>query len=43
MADNFATKAALITPEHSAAALLALLAGDDTGAIWDVSTAPAGA
>ena len=33
----------LITPEHSAAALLALLAGDDTGAIWDVSTAPAGA
>jgi NAD(P)-dependent dehydrogenase (short-subunit alcohol dehydrogenase family) len=34
---------ALITPEHSAAALLALLAGDDTGAIWDVSTAPVGA
>jgi NAD(P)-dependent dehydrogenase (short-subunit alcohol dehydrogenase family) len=34
---------ALITPEHSAAALLAHLAGDDTGAIWDVSTAPAGA
>jgi NAD(P)-dependent dehydrogenase (short-subunit alcohol dehydrogenase family) len=33
----------LITPEHSAAALLALLAGDDTGAVWDVSTAPAGA
>jgi NAD(P)-dependent dehydrogenase (short-subunit alcohol dehydrogenase family) len=32
---------ALITPEYSAAALLALLAGDDTGAIWDVSTAPA--
>jgi NAD(P)-dependent dehydrogenase (short-subunit alcohol dehydrogenase family) len=32
----------LITPEHSAAALLAFLAGDDTGAIWDVSTAPAG-
>ncbi len=30
----------LITPEHSAAALLAYLAGDDTGAIWDVSTAP---
>jgi NAD(P)-dependent dehydrogenase (short-subunit alcohol dehydrogenase family) len=30
----------LITPEHSAAALLAHLAGDDTGAIWDVSTAP---
>jgi NAD(P)-dependent dehydrogenase (short-subunit alcohol dehydrogenase family) len=33
----------LITPEHSAAALLAHLAGDDTGAIWDVSTAPVGA
>ena len=31
----------LITPEHSAAALLAHLAGDDTGNIWDVSTAPA--
>ena len=36
-------RAALITPEHSAAALLAHLAGDDTGAIWDVSTAPVGA
>jgi NAD(P)-dependent dehydrogenase (short-subunit alcohol dehydrogenase family) len=34
---------ALITPEHSAAVLLAHLAGDDTGAVWDVSTAPAGA
>jgi len=33
----------LITPEHSAAALLAHLAGDDTGAIWDVSTTPVGA
>jgi NAD(P)-dependent dehydrogenase (short-subunit alcohol dehydrogenase family) len=33
----------LITPEHSAAALLAYLSGDDTGAIWDVSTAPVGA
>ena len=33
----------LITPEHSAAVLLAHLAGDDTGAIWDVSTAPVGA
>jgi len=32
----------LITPEHSAAALLAHLAGDGTGGIWDVSTAPAG-
>jgi hypothetical protein len=30
----------LITPEQSAAALVALLGGDDTGAIWDVSTAP---
>ena len=39
---NFA-EGTLITPEHSAAALLAHLAGDDTGAIWDVSTAPVGA
>jgi NAD(P)-dependent dehydrogenase (short-subunit alcohol dehydrogenase family) len=31
----------LITPRQSAAALLANLAGDGTGAIWDVSTAPA--
>jgi NAD(P)-dependent dehydrogenase (short-subunit alcohol dehydrogenase family) len=30
----------LITPEYSAAALLAYLAGDDTGAIWDVGSAP---
>jgi len=37
---NFA-EGTLITPEHSAAALLAHLAGDDTGAVWDVSTAPA--
>ena len=37
---NFA-EGALITPGHSAAGLLAHLAGDDTGAIWDVSTAPA--
>jgi len=37
---NFA-EGTLITPEHSAAALLAHLGGDDTGAIWDVSTAPA--
>jgi NAD(P)-dependent dehydrogenase (short-subunit alcohol dehydrogenase family) len=36
---NFAD-GVLITPEHSAAALLAYLAGDDTGAIWDVSVAP---
>jgi NAD(P)-dependent dehydrogenase (short-subunit alcohol dehydrogenase family) len=36
---NFA-EGTLITPEHSAAALLARLAGDDTGAIWDVSTVP---
>ncbi|HEY3976213.1 MAG TPA: SDR family oxidoreductase [Streptosporangiaceae bacterium] len=33
----------LITPEYSAAALLALLSGEDTGAIWDVSTAPVSA
>ena len=39
---NYA-EGALITPEHSAAALLAHLAGDDTGTIWDVGTAPAGA
>ncbi len=31
----------LITPGQSAAALLDRLAGDDTGAIWDVRTAPA--
>jgi short-subunit dehydrogenase len=30
----------LITPGQSAAALIAHLGGDDTGAIWDVSTAP---
>jgi NAD(P)-dependent dehydrogenase (short-subunit alcohol dehydrogenase family) len=39
---NFAD-GALITPEHSASVLLALLAGDETGAIWDVSNVPAGA
>ena len=33
----------LITPGQSAAALLAHLAGHDTGAIWDVRTAPADA
>ena len=33
------TEGTLITPGHSAAPLLAHLAGDDTGAIWDVSTA----
>ena len=38
---NFAA-GTLITPEQSAARLLACLAGDDTGAIWDVSTAPVG-
>ena len=37
---NFA-EGALITPEHSASVLLALLSGDDSGAIWDVSTVPA--
>jgi NAD(P)-dependent dehydrogenase (short-subunit alcohol dehydrogenase family) len=31
----------LITPGHSAAGLLAHLVGEDTGAVWDVSTAPA--
>ncbi|MEU0970139.1 SDR family oxidoreductase [Streptomyces sp. NPDC005917] len=39
---NFA-EGTLITPEHSAAVLLAHLAGSDTGVIWDVSTAPAAA
>jgi NAD(P)-dependent dehydrogenase (short-subunit alcohol dehydrogenase family) len=39
---NYA-EGALITPEHSAAALLAHLSGDHTGMIWDVSTAPVGA
>jgi NAD(P)-dependent dehydrogenase (short-subunit alcohol dehydrogenase family) len=38
---NFA-EGTLITPERSAAALVAHLSGDDTGAIWDVSTAPVG-
>ena len=37
---NFAD-VALIAPEQPAAALLAYLGGDDTGVIWDVSTAPA--
>jgi len=39
---NYA-EGSLITPEHSAGVLLAHLAGDDTGAVWDVSTAPVGA
>jgi len=39
---NFA-EGSLLTPEHSAAVLLAHLAGDETGSIWDVSTAPVGA
>jgi NAD(P)-dependent dehydrogenase (short-subunit alcohol dehydrogenase family) len=30
-----------ITPGRSAAALIAHLGGDETGAIWDISTAPA--
>jgi NAD(P)-dependent dehydrogenase (short-subunit alcohol dehydrogenase family) len=34
---NFA-EGTLITPEHSASVLLKHLAGDDTGAIWDVSS-----
>ena len=37
---NF-TAGSLITPEESAAALIAHLAGDDSGSIWDVSDAPA--
>ena len=39
---NFAD-GSLITPAHSAAALLTHLASEDTGAIWDVSTARVGA
>jgi NAD(P)-dependent dehydrogenase (short-subunit alcohol dehydrogenase family) len=39
---NYA-EGALITPEHSAAVLLTRLAGEDTGAVWDVITAPDGA
>jgi NAD(P)-dependent dehydrogenase (short-subunit alcohol dehydrogenase family) len=39
---NYA-EGSLITPGHSAAVLLAHLAGDDTGAIWDVTSAPASA
>jgi NAD(P)-dependent dehydrogenase (short-subunit alcohol dehydrogenase family) len=38
---NFAEDA-LLTPEHSAMVLLSHLGGDDTGEIWDVSTAPVG-
>jgi NAD(P)-dependent dehydrogenase (short-subunit alcohol dehydrogenase family) len=38
---NFAD-GTLITAGQSAASLLGHLAGDDTGAIWDVSTAPVG-
>jgi NAD(P)-dependent dehydrogenase (short-subunit alcohol dehydrogenase family) len=37
---NFA-QGTLLTPEQSAEALIAHLSGDDTGAIWDVSSAPA--
>ena len=37
---NF-TEGALITPERSAAALIAHLGGDDTGSVWDVSDAAA--
>jgi hypothetical protein len=36
---NFA-EGTLITARQSAAVLIAHLAGDDTGAIWDVSTVP---
>ena len=38
---NYA-EGSLISPEHSATVLLAYLAGDDTGTIWDVSSAPVG-
>ena len=38
---NYA-EGSLITPGHSAAALLTHLAGDDTGVIWDVTTPRAG-
>jgi len=37
------TGGGLLTPGHSAAALLTHLAGDETGAIWDVTTASVGA
>ena len=37
---NF-TEGALITPERSAAALIAHLGGDDSGSVWDVSDATA--
>jgi len=37
---NFA-QGALITPEQSAAALIAHLGGDETGAIWDFGSGPA--
>ena len=49
MATDFAGKTALITRAGRgigravALGLLALLAGDDTGAIWDVGAAPIGA
>jgi hypothetical protein len=35
---NF-TEGTLITPERSAAALIAHLGGDDSGSIWDVNDA----
>ena len=35
------TEGALITPEQSAAALIAHLGGDDSGSVWDVSDATA--
>ena len=35
------TKGALITPERSAATLIAHLGGDDSGSVWDVSDASA--
>ena len=41
VAPDFTGRTALITPEQSAAALVAHLGRDDSGSIWDVSDAPA--
>jgi NAD(P)-dependent dehydrogenase (short-subunit alcohol dehydrogenase family) len=39
---RWSAEGVLITPEHSAAVLIAHLGGDDTGAIWDVTAAVPG-
>jgi len=39
--NQYFTEGTLITPEQSAAALIAHLGGDDSGSIWDVSDATA--